>query len=252
VSNSFAFDSTYVYWSEWSGFQASTVRRAPLCGGSTQILATTMGFIAGVAVDAGNVYWVAQELGQILTMPVTGGSPAVVASGLTTPAGIAIRAGTIYLSDADGDVLSVPESGGKVTTLLQGPGLPPNTIVEDFSPSVVVDDSSVYFGQTYAPTPALAKVPLTGGPSTVLAPANPMGIAVDADNVYWADWAGTINEVPIGGGAVKVLASNQTVSAGPALDAYSVYWGTSEDTVTCVGCPPPANPGSNAVLKIAK
>jgi hypothetical protein len=79
-----------------------------------------------------------------------------------------------------------------------------------------------------------------------------MGIAVDANNVYWVDFAGTVNEIPIAGGAAKVLASNQTVSAGPALDEYSVYWGTSEGTVTCVGCPPPPNPGSNSVMKIAK
>jgi hypothetical protein len=146
--------------------------------------------------------------------------------------------------------MSVPTGGGTVTTLLQGPGLPPDVIeVADFSPALAVDDNNIYFSQTNAPEQTIAKMPLTGGTTTVLAKADPMGIAVDANNLYWID-GNTVDEVPIAGGVVKVLASNQTAAAGPYLDDTSVYWGNFYSSVSCEGCPPPH--GSNSVMKIAK
>jgi hypothetical protein len=250
VTNGFAFDSTYVYWSESAGGPTSWIKRAPLDGGTTQLLASPAGFIAGVAVDSGTLYWIAQNQGTVFSVPVAGGTPTVVASGLNTPASIVIHAGIIYMTDAAGDIMSVPTGGGTVTTLLQGPGLPPNVIeVADFSPALAVDDNNIYFSQTYAPEQTIAKMSLTGGTMTVLAKADPVGIAVDANNLYWID-GNTVDEVPIAGGAVKVLASNQTAAAGPYLDDTSVYWGNFYVSVSCEGCPPPH--GGNSVMKIAK
>jgi hypothetical protein len=135
-----------------------------------------------------------------------------------------------------------------------GPGLPPNTEVELFSTELAVDDENVYFPQYYAPVPSVAKVPLAGGAVTALANASASGIAIDADNVYWVPGGGggeTVNEVPIGGGAGRVLAAGQTAVVGPAVDATSVYWGTSQVTTPSCGlCPPPTVMGRNAVLAL--
>jgi hypothetical protein len=250
-----AFDSAYVYWAEGAGGKTpGTINRAPLGGGPAQLLASSTGFIGGIAVDSGNVYWVAQDEGKVYSAPVTGGSGTVVASGLTEPAGMTIHTGTIYFTDPDGDLMTVPAGGGTVTTIVHGPGLPPNTGVRDFSPGLAVDENNVYFSQYYAPEPTLAKVPLTGGAPTVLAHASAAGIGVDAQNVYWVTGGGnvsTVNAVPIVGGAVRVLASNQSSAVGPALDTYSVYWGTSATMASCGLCPPGPT-GQTTVMKAAK
>ena len=256
ITNAVAFDPAYVYWSESVG-TPSSIKRAPLDGGPAQTLASSPGFAASLAVASGTVYWVDQYAGdaggEILSVPVTGGSATVIASGLTVPAGIAVRGGTLYVTDADSDLLSVSADGGAVTTLVKGPGLtglPANSVVADLSLGMAVDDSNVYFAQYYASEPNLSRVPLDGGPPTVLLKGSISAFAVDANNLYWLA-GGDVNEMPLDGGAVRVLASSQSLSAGPALDEDSVYWGTTQDTITCGLCPPGPR-GINAVMKVAK
>jgi sugar lactone lactonase YvrE len=180
----------------------------------------------------------------------------VIASGLRTPGGLALQNGSLYLTDAAGDLLSVPATGGSVTTLLTGPGLPPNTEVADYSPPIATDESNAYFSVCPfdgTSPPALYRVPLgNGGPPTVLAAACASGIAVDADDVYWAD-TGAIHAVPIAGGPARVVAtSTQLISAGPAIDDANVYWGITPQLGSCGVCPPPPTGQINAVMRAPK
>ena len=254
VTNGVAFDSAYVYWSESGAYSMNAIKRAPLAGGSTQTVATSDGFTAGLAVDSGSVYWVDQVGGQILAAPVDGGAVITIATGLTMPAGIAVQGGTIYATDTDSDLVSVPVGGGTVTTLVHGPGLPPNVSPAEFSPVIAADKDNVYFPQYYAPQhPNLSKVARQGGAPTVLATGHAYSLAVDSTSVYWLSYDDhALHVVPVAGGADRVVAMGVTPSAGPALDDCNLYWGTSEGTVTCVGCPLPGNPGVNAVWKLAK
>ncbi|HEY5240478.1 MAG TPA: hypothetical protein VIJ22_03390, partial [Polyangiaceae bacterium] len=144
--NPFVFDRNNLYFSESSGgYTSGPVAVAPLGGGTPTVLASSLGFTAGIASDASNVYWVDQDQGTVSSIPLGGGVTTVLASGLKTPGGLALQHGTLYLTDAAGDLLSVPANGGSVTTLLTGPGLPPDTEVADYSPPIAIDDSNVYF-----------------------------------------------------------------------------------------------------------
>jgi sugar lactone lactonase YvrE len=255
--NPFAFDRTSLYFSESSGgYTSGPIAFAPLGGGTPTVLTSSKGFTAGITQDADGVYWVDQDEGTINRIPIAGGAATVVASGLKTPGGLALQGGNLYFTDAAGDLLTVPASGGAVTTLLAGPGLPPNTEVADYSPPIATDASNVYFAVCpfeAAGAPTLYRVPLgNGGPPTALASSCPTGLAVDGDSVYWT--AGTtVNAVPIAGGTTRVVAAGtQAISAGPALDAANVYWGITPEVGTCAMCPPPPSGQVNAVMRAPK
>jgi hypothetical protein len=248
--NAYAFDSTYVYWAESGIVTTSTINRAPLAGGPPQRLATSEGYVSGLALDSGTVYWVDQIHGAIFGVPDTGGTVTTIATGLVSPAAMVVHAGMLYFSDG-ASVMSVPTSGGTVTTLVHGPGLPVNLDYADDPMGMAVDDDYVYFAQPYAKEPTIAKVPVGGGQVTVLARSSAVGMAVDANNVYWVTgtYSGAVCEVPIAGGAARVIASNQPVAVGPAVDDEGVYWATNE-TAQCGVCGPPTS--KTAVLEAKK
>ena len=65
---------------------------------------------------------------------------------------------------------------------------------------------------------------------------NPVGVAVDTNNVYWVTYGdssnGTVMKAPIAGGIATPLASTQPYAAQIALDGSSVYWTTGTCTHT--------------------
>ena len=247
-----AFDGSYVYWSEGVGSGASAIERAPLGGGAPEPVVESQGFLAGIAIASGTLYGVNQVLGEIFAVPVTGGTPTVIASGLTD-AGRDRGAWRRRLRIGRGERSALdPGRWRRRDDAREGPGAPPNVEIADFSPGMAADDDYVYFSQYYAPSPVLAKVSRLDGTMTVLAPGSAAGITVDATDVYWVTAPGdttSVNAVPIAGGPVRVLAANQPLAVGPALDDCHVYWATVVGA-TCVGCPPA--PGSNAIFRTSK
>jgi hypothetical protein len=265
-------DGTSVYFAYLADSAAMLTDVAfgvPLAGGAPRVMGS-MGWssdiqIVSIAADRDDVYWSAQGDGTIFRAPITGGSPMAVVSDLSLPRGapgaIALGGATLYVSDPAGDLLAVPTSGGSPTTLYAGPPITSGSanISGAGASGLAVDDTNVYF--TYCPfgssgsaTPALMRIPRAGGSPTVLASSCATGIAVDAQNVYWigTEDGGTLEEVPITGGPVRVLATGQFAAVGPVIDDTSIYWGTAQQTGTCGVCPPITHPGVNAVWRLAK
>jgi hypothetical protein len=128
--------------------------------------------------------------------------------------------------------------------------------------SLAIDSSAAYWTCTYgdiAATGTVSKVPLSGGPSVVLAADQgfPQGIAVDSSNVYWlndgvsADGSGppirggSVMAVPIGGGSPTVIAPSQPEPQAIAADGSSIYW-------TCVNGPYDGGPeGAGLVMSLS-
>jgi hypothetical protein len=235
--NAFAIAGDEIFFSESGGGEGppGPIASAPLTGGKATVLATSNGY-ASVNADSSHVYWADQDKGQIESLPVRGGTPTILASGLAGPGGLALEDETLYFMDTSGDLLSLPASGGDVTTLYKGPGLPPDTATEYWAPAIAVDADSVYFsectGLMGVSSSSLYRLPRSGGTPILLASSCAVGIAVDSTDVYWTsgeDVSGEVRSVPIGGGPTRVIASGQIyITAGPVLDATSVYWGVSE------------------------
>jgi hypothetical protein len=73
----------------------------------------------------------------------------------------------------------------------------------------------------------VTRIPLGGGPTSVLAllPGAPIGVAVDDTNVYASTESGTLTALPLDGGAPIDLVSGERSMTAPAVDAADVYFG---------------------------
>jgi hypothetical protein len=134
-------------------------------------------------------------------MPLGGGSPTTLGAGLPSPFGVAVGASTVYFTSFwGGAVMTMPVTGGLVTTLISGQesgttGIGVNTTGVYWNGN----DTSVGGGAT-----AVERMPVAAGASTVLVDGqnDPMGVAVDGSSAY---------------------------AGGIAVNATSLYW-TTEDT----------------------
>ncbi len=226
-----------------------SIRRVPLDGEASTVLAPGTLTVDSITADATRVYWSDAEAGGLM-MTDLGGGPVTLLVALTPPQvmpQIAVDADSVYwfaitqgIDEETTTLTTAPLTGGQSTDLASLPVIPqPGSYF-------AVDDTSVYWGDPVAGT--IMSAPKTGGPATTLTEgqAQLTGIAIDADNVYWAStgypttsWTSApawVAKVPKTGGPAVVLASvavedhvTLTGWGQITVDATGVYWFASLD-----------------------
>lgn len=150
----------------------------------------------------------------------SGTAPIVIASGQNVADGIALDGTSIYwTTNLGGTVMKAPLAGGPAVTLASSQSQPTG---------VAVDATNIYWANGDG---TVMKAPLQGGTPTMLAAGqeNPgvVGVAVDANSVYWTARAGgAVMSVPVGGGQPTTLVSGEDNPQALVVDGTSVYWAT--------------------------
>jgi hypothetical protein len=199
-----AVDETNLYWTDGDGaWVVSCPKNA--CTHLT-VLAEAQDGPYGIAVDATNVYWTNFNGGQVMKCPIAGcgGNPTAIATGQNDPAFIAVDGTNVYWTNT-GTTCTSPASWGGIQ--------PCSAPAMSGSGGQVVECAIAGCGD--APTVLAAD------------PNDPSGIAVDATNVYWADFTSDqVKTCAIGGCNEQptVLATGQSAPYAVAVDGANVYW----------------------------
>ena len=192
-----------------------------------EILASGQTSPRSLIVDNGFLYWVNDEPQEpdkvttsvVVRLSVNGGDTHVIAAhqdemDMTANQEVAVAGGNVYWIAGERDVRAIfaaPVTGGK-----------PHKIASVKGATVLASDSNAVYWVEYGEDKhsALKTVPLSGGKAVTLSmePNNmlPVGIALDAQYVYWISdlqgsaYAPSIKRTPRGGGASEVFSSSTT------------------------------------------
>jgi HYDIN/CFA65/VesB family protein/low-density lipoprotein receptor class B len=213
TANYLAVDDTYIYWSD---SQDRSIRRVSLAGGPSTTVASGLGNPQGVAVDGTHVYWADHQTGTINAVPLTGGSVTTLVTGQSSPNGLAVDASHLYWSTGAGTINQAPLVGGSATTLVAGQSGPSG---------VAVDANNIYWADNNGQlgnngTISSAPLGVVPAAATILASGQnlPLGVVVHGAQLYWANGgAGTINTVPVTGGAASTRFSGLDPPKGLAV-----------------------------------
>lgn len=181
------------------------------------------------------LYFGTGEDDTVMRVPLAGGGASTVAT-TARPFGIAVDDTHAYYTSEQANLYRAPLVGGSPEAV--GPTIGPTTGF------VAVDDQRVYWAHTDATGNGLvwstAKATLGGAPTTYGSAqdnVSPVGIAVDAENVYWSTAGSVVAGVPAGdgkvltckkvgcGGAPPVVLATGNANGGQlVLDELAVYW----------------------------
>ena len=258
----FALGANGVYWNDVTPLSSDPTGYAHLfscplggCTNAPTVLAT--GFAYALSVDRSSVYWTTYYNTQIMACSLEGcANPTTLASLASNepPTGIAVDAANIYWAVELGGLMKCAIRGcsSSVTTLVtdsrDGPPItdPSGTTLPGAVSQlrqIALDDANVYIVDSYGTGLGrilkCAKNGCNNSPTTLASGlSGAIGIAVDADNVYWTETGDSANSGPTPAGAGRVakcatggcndsptvIAAHQDSPTGIAVDTAHVYW----------------------------
>jgi hypothetical protein len=189
--------------------------------------------LSDLVVDANNLYWSSYTGGSVMQLPKSGGAAFPIATGVGPTVQLAAEGSNVYFAtsaNATGAVKLVPIGGGAVTTIASG---------GDTYGSMALGTTEVYFA-TYTHVAEASKVVVDAGAVTnLVADGAALWLATDGTNLYWledvAGTSGTVNKMPIGGGAVTPLAMMSQATGQVLTDGVNVYAAAGEVISVPVG-----------------
>lgn len=228
----------------------SEVMSVPLAGGATQPLAIAQRGAGPLVLDSNTLYWTnsgsfdgSSASGSVVAYDLDGGTVTILAPGQDAPGALTVDGTHVYYvaggsPSGDGGIssvnlLSIPRAGGAATVVARGLAAKGPVAVAGGVLAFATSGTS-----TPTPTSAIYIVPVTGGPTTMLATSDHRvsSIAIDGNNVYWLDQSttrvdsvgadGRVRAVPLAGGAATILADNQAAPNKLALLGSTVFWST--------------------------
>ena len=212
----------------------SNIRKVSKNGGAVTVLASGIGAVNEIAVDATNVYWTEyNELngnGAIKSVPKNGGTITTLASGtpagsvydVFSPVGLTLDLTYVYWGETvgGGAIRRVPKVGGQVVDIGRGQGSVFFLVLDASQTNFyILGDSASFF-----------RLPVGGGIRQVLATKVGVGLtgplAIDQSAIYSEDLnsAGTIFGVPLSGGPVNYLVRNEFDPHNVAIDQNYVFF----------------------------
>lgn len=218
-----------VYWTETSGpvhGETGTLKTVPMAGGTVETLVQGGDAPRRLAASENQLYWseggpIGQIEGfaRIARIPLDGGLPVTVL--------LRVGSGPIAVDDSNLYV----GNGFRIYKLPLG-SEPPVTLVrgDDTIHSLTSDGSFVYWLE--GPLATVRRVSIGGGEAITLfssaispltGPAGP--IRVSGDYVYWMSHYTAISRIPVVGGPVQIIVSNDlTFLSDFVTDGVNVYY----------------------------
>ncbi len=237
---SIGLDSSHVYVANQTG---QSVLQTGLNGGTIVTLSNGLegAWPGHLAIDSTHVYWAIQTTGDIEKAPIGGGTVVTLATALPDALNgsqydvIGVDSQNVYITvqvtpgQGNSAILEVGLNGGTPVTLIGG---------LDYPTSGAVDATNVYWTDGYDDLHGkVLKIAtsVSGATPVTLATGQsfPRRLVIDSENVYWSagntasdlmSCNGTVQLVPINGGASSTLVYGQYSAWALAVDATSLYW----------------------------
>ena len=228
-SHALAVDSAHAYFvvvRTGSGI-TNTIMTIPTAGGSPLPLVPNRDSIYSITLDSANLYWTEPQSGSVMKAPKAGGSPLTLVTGQAQPSALAVDSEHVYwinrfdglsrmgldgsnrsilgtIAADSGPVLAidstnaywgmngyleaVPKAGGQQVTLLPDYGTVGSDIATD-GDMIYWLESGTCGASSCNSDGAVMKMPVVGGPQTVVASglAQPVALGLDQAHVYWIE-----------------------------------------------------------------
>jgi hypothetical protein len=138
---------------------------------------------------------------------------------------LALANGQLYWLDMGG-IGAVSTDAGSASEIVQG-----GDGAFALGGTIATNGTTVYWADGDFPSGTVDSVAANGGGRTTIASTDePIGVAIDATNIYWSTFGssdnpvGTIVKQPLAGGAQTVLATGLSTVGPIAIDETNVYW----------------------------